>query len=292
MLLQEFPNHYTSIDAARTMVRSYRGILLGSVKTERITPMFKVPESYEHIPENFDLPTGIKKVLVLQDIHFPYHNAESLTSALEYGYKHSVDAIYLNGDILDIYQLSDHEKDPRKRSLSEELEMGREFLQDLRTNFDGLPIYYIPGNHELRMERYLYKNPQLLGVPDFQLDVLLRLGSFGVNWLPHGSVVNFGKLLVEHGDKLRGAGGVNPARTLLLKFKRPVICGHFHRTSQANAVIYQDEMMSAWSAGCLCELEPKYMPVNEWNHGFSIINMLGEGNYHVENKMIVAGKVF
>jgi predicted phosphodiesterase len=252
----------------------------------------KLPESKAEAIERFQLPSGIKKVLVLSDVHIPYHDIRAIEAALEHGHKQGIDCIFLNGDILDLYQLSDHEKDPRKVSFKGELDAGREFLAELRRLFPAVPIYYIPGNHENRMERFLYKNPQLLGNPEFRLDSLLQVASHGVTWIEHSTAVYFGKLLVEHGDKLRGSGGVNPARTLLLKFKRPTICGHFHRTSQANGVIYDDSTLMAWSSGCLCELSPQYMPVNEWNHGASIIELFDNGQFHVENFQIIKGKVY
>lgn len=276
--------------------RAVKAIKYGTVKNGyQYPPMFPppaMPESKAAAIERFTLPSGIKRALVLSDVHIPYHDIPAINAALEHGYKRGIDCIFLNGDILDLYQLSDHEKDPRKVSLKGELDAGRSFLAELRRLFPAVPIYYIPGNHENRMERFLYKNPQLLGNPEFKLDSLLRVAEHGVVWLEHSTAVYFGKLLVEHGDKLRGSGGVNPARTLLLKFKRPAICGHFHRTSQANGVVYDDSTLMAWSTGCLCELSPQYMPVNEWNHGGAIVEIYDGGQFHVENFQIIKGKVY
>lgn len=163
----------------------------------------------------------------------------------------------------------------------------------MRHTFD-CPIYFIPGNHEARLQRFLrVKAPELLGNEEFELKSLLRCGEHRIEYLEHFSKVFFGKLLIEHGDKLRGAGGVNPARTLLLKFKRPTICGHFHRTTSANHNVYDDTHMMAWSTGCLCELEPDYMPVNEWNHGAAIVERLSDdGHFRVDNFQIINGKVY
>ena len=196
--------------------------------------------------------------------------------------------------MLDFYQLSFHEKDPRKTSIKTELEMGREFFKMLRRDFPECAIYFIQGNHENRMERYLrVKAPELLDVEEFRLDILLRMAEYGVVEVPYASKCYFGKLLVEHGDKMRGAGGVNPARTLSLNFKRPTLCGHFHRTSSSNSVVYDDDNIMCWSTGCLCELEPSYMPLNNHNHGAAIVEVdHSTGRFKVENFIIINGKVY
>jgi hypothetical protein len=49
--------------------------------------------------------------------------------------------------------------------------------------------------------------------------------------------------------------------------------------------------MSCWSVGGLCNLRPKYMPLNKWNHGFATIEIHTDGMWSVENKKIISGRV-
>jgi predicted phosphodiesterase len=316
-LCKKFPNHptltlakklysenvesFTNLEAARTMIRMYRGELKRSIvnadTTPQATPKTKgifLPESHSFKKEAFILPKSSKKVLLLSDIHIPYQDNEAIEAAVNYGIEQGVDTVYLNGDILDFYGVSFHEKDARKRPrMSEELEMGRQFLDWLRFKFPSEQIYFIPGNHEQRLERYLVvKAPELLGIEEYSLATLLRLGEKRIHWLEHKSKVYFGKLLVEHGDKMTGAGGINPAKTLLDRFKRSTICGHFHRTTQSNSKIYDGDIQMAWSTGCLCELEPGYMEINQHNHGAAIIDIFDNGNFRVDNFQIINGKVY
>jgi predicted phosphodiesterase len=295
------PKLFTSVEAARSTIRTERGAI-GNKNRETnsnkdnyrpIGWQGGLPMSHTEKTNVWRLPKACKKVLLLSDIHIPFHDKDALQAALQYGKDNNVDAIYLNGDTLDFYQLSFHEKDPRKTDIATELELAREFLGYLRSNFT-CPIYWISGNHEIRLERYLrLKAPELLDIQDFQLPVLLRFAEFGVIEVPYSSKVYFGKLMVEHGDKMKGAGGVQPARTLLLKFKRPVICGHFHRHSEATQRIYDGEVQKAWSLGCLCETEPSYMPINDWTHGAAIIEVQHEtGHFTVDNFQIIKGKVY
>jgi predicted phosphodiesterase len=296
------PKLFTSLDTVRSMIRTIRGAHgEKSRKSAADNPNFKplgwqgkIPESLSTQTNVWHLPKAYKKVLLLSDIHIPFHEPESIAAALQYGKDQGIDAIYLNGDTLDFYQLSFHEKDPRKVNIATELQMGREFLKYLRDNFD-CPIYWVSGNHEIRLQRYLQvKAPELLDITDFELKILLRFGEYGIQEVPYGSKVYFGKLMVEHGDKMRGSGGVNPARTLLLKFKRPTICGHFHRHSEATQRIYDGEVQKAWSLGCLCELEPSYFPLGlDWSHGAAVIEVNHDnGHFVVDNFQIIDGRVY
>lgn len=303
-LYKDEPLLFKSIESARDAVRTYRGhkgkATRGLVKANDAykpvtynTNPFPLPESRTVKANVFTLPTSIKKVLFLTDIHIPYQDNAAIEAAVEYGKKENVDCVWLNGDTLDFFMLSFHEKDPRKNSIADELEAGKQFFAYLRNNFPKAAIYYIPGNHEIRLERYLkVKAPELLDVPDFQLDVFLKVREHDIIYVPYGSKVYFGKLLVEHGDKMKGSGGVNPARTLALKFKRHTICGHFHRTSEAMSKVYDGDATVCYSVGALCELEPHFLQVNEHNHGAAIIEMLPAGEFIVHNKKISNGKVF
>jgi predicted phosphodiesterase len=298
------PKFFTSFDNCRAMIRYYRGHLgekcrknLGNKKYLKPINIenhnsFGLPASHSKDREVWKLPKSIKKVLLLSDIHFPYHDVKALETALKYGKKEGIDAIFINGDMIDFYQLSFHEKDPRVTNIADELEMAREFFALLQKQFPNVLVYYITGNHENRMERYLrVKAPELLDMQEFKIDALLRVREFGVHYIEHGTKCYFGKLLVEHGDKMKGSGGVNPARSLFMKLKRHAICGHFHRTSEATEKVYDGDVVVTYSTGCLCELEPRYMEVNNHNHGFAIVEMDGE-NFTVSNKKIVGNKVY
>lgn len=300
LAIKEQPVLFESLDVARSMIRYYRGHK-GNAERKKIdgkyfkpTPNieFALPESHSVKRQIWRLPKANKKVLILSDIHFPYHDVEALTTALKYGKKQGIDTIFINGDMLDFYQLSFHEKDPRKTSVKKELQMGRDFFAMLKKEFPNANKYFIGGNHEYRLERHLkIKSPELLGIEEFQLDVLLKVREYDINYIPYGTKCYFGKLLVEHGDKLKGSGGVNPARTLYMRLKRHALCGHFHRTTESTEKIYDSDVIVTYSTGCLCELEPAYLEVNNHNHGFAIVEMNGD-NFTVLNKKIIDGKVY
>ena len=75
----------------------------------------------------FYIPKGQNNILVLSDIHIPYQDNKALELAINYGIENKVNAIYLNGDTIDMYQGSRFIKDRRLRDLAGELELTRQF---------------------------------------------------------------------------------------------------------------------------------------------------------------------
>jgi len=261
----------------------------------KTTSVWALPESHSEKRRKIKLPTGMKRLGVFGDVHIPYHDNDALHVMFDKFEDENVDGIYINGDLLDFYALSFHEKDPRKKKFKDEIQAGREFFEYIRHRFPGIPIYFIPGNHENRFERYMRTRAvELLDVDEFRLDILLRAGENRIEYLPFRSRVSFGNLLIEHGDKIPGAGGVVPARTALMRLKTNVLINHFHKTSESSQRVYstdESHVINGYSLGCMCELEPEYLEINEWNHGFAILEKDGEivkvNNYKIENGRII-----
>jgi predicted phosphodiesterase len=308
-IYEENPELYTSLDAARSSIRYYRGSIgTGHRETRSVNEFepakhatamgipnpFFLPESDEVEWEPYVIPPSVTRLLILSDVHIPYHNVEAVTLALQYGKDKNVNGIMLNGDILDFYGLSTFEKDPRKRRFSEELEMGRQFLRVLRKEFDGVPIYYKLGNHEERYERYLrIKAPELLDVAEFRMDVLLRFGELGVELIDDKRITQFGKLNIMHGHEFGKSvfSPVNPARGLYMRGKENCIAGHNHQTSSHVEPTMNGHVINTWSTGCLSELHPRYMPINRWNLGFAYAEREADNGFTVHNHTIIKGKI-
>ena len=295
---------FSDIESARTLLRYYAGL---RGKKRRDTSLYKelhreieynynpfddIPESFEEIREPYILATSTKKILVLSDIHFPYHNSKALKVAIKYGIKEGVDCIILNGDILDFYSLSDFAKDPSKPRLRKEIELGKWFLNELRLAFPTAQIYYKIGNHEMRLERYLQvKAPEIFDSEEFRLDILLDFAKHHVILVDKYTVIKAGKLSIIHGHEYKGAGGIYPAKYIYSKSKVDTICGHYHRSSTYLDKNMDGQYHGGFSTGCLCELSPDYMPYNEWVHGFAVVTMKSGGNFSVQNLTIDNGEI-
>lgn len=287
---------FTSVDHARTMIRSYRGKVgdrnRGAIKN--IIPKIELPKPDTKEWTPFIIPKSVTKLLILCDIHLPYHDLRALEVALEYGKKEGIDGILINGDLLDFYQLSRFDKDPRKRHLSGELDMARQFFDYLRQEFE-CPIYYKLGNHCERYEKYLsVKAPELLDIQEFRLEILLQLGEKRVTLIDDKRIIKHDSLDILHGHEFFGAPSqaVNPARGIFLKTMESCVIGHLHKSSSHTEMSMGGRLISTHSIGCLCDLTPEYARINKWNHGFAINELHKGGGYSFHNKRILSGKVY
>jgi hypothetical protein len=53
----------------------------------------------------------------------------------------------------------------------------------------------------------------------------------------------------------------------------------------------QGNVIRSYSTGCLCELHPDYMPLNDWQHGCAVISIDDDGHASVQNLRIRHGEV-
>lgn len=236
---------------------------------------------------------------IISDAHWPFHDLRRDSSGQFYGAYISalhalkdanIQTLVLNGDMMDCYQLSAHEKIEAKRSWKWELDVSKKMLEHLRKFFgDKVRIIYREGNHEERFARYLArKASELQGT--IAIEELIGLREFGIEWLGQRAKMTIGKLWVDHGHEWFGGGGVSPARNYRIKSQDNILVGHVHRTSQDFFRKPLDGSMTAgWSVGCLCDLNPHYAARNSWNHGFALVHLAGNGMFTVENRIIIDG---
>jgi len=317
--IERFPNHadltiakkaykenvlvWKDLEAARSSVRSVRG-KVGSYssknKTFHVEPTFnynpyKLPESEEKIREPYILPVADNNILLISDLHIPYHSIDAITAALDYGKEQKVNTIIMLGDVMDFYGVSRFEKDPRKRSIKHEFDTTKAFLVILRQTFPDARIYWAFGNHDVRFEHFLMaKAPEIFDDPYFRLEERLRLNEERIHTINDKTIIKAGKLSLHHGHLFfRGFGApVNPARGLFLKTKESAIVGHSHRVSEHSEISLGGDLITCWSMGCLSELQPEYNPVsNNYSHGFAHIKTSQNGNYSVRNFRILKGKI-
>lgn len=309
MLFEQHPLLFRDSEHARKRVQYYRGETgeenrKQSIyfqehgkpdKHNMIVPI--LPKSYGNNEKKvFKLPTACNNVLMISDLHIPYHSVDALMSAIEYGVKENVNTIFINGDLLDFHNESRFEKDPRKRNTKDEFDACQEFFAYLRYKFSKASIYWLKGNHDKRYEYWLMsKAPQLFGDSYYHLEERLQLNNYGVTLIDDAYLVKIGKLSVTHGHLLlRGVfAPVNAARGVFIRAKESCIIGHVHKVSEHQETDIDGKVMVTYSTGCLCELYPDYAPMaNNYMHGFAHIRVENNGEYIVSNKKIINGKIY
>lgn len=256
---------------------------------------YGLPESHQEKRAPFKLPLACNNILLISDLHIPYHDIEAITIALDYGKKEKINTIFVNGDLIDFHGVSRFDKDPRKRSVKQEFEAAKQFLVELRKAFPTASIYWLKGNHDLRWEHFLeQKVKEIWDDPYFYLEERLQLNEQKIHLLDDKVLVKAGKLSITHGHHIfKGIFvPVSPARGAFLRSKQSVIVGHLHRASFHPETDLDGNVIGCWSTGCLCELKPTYSPmVSNSQHGFAHILVEKSGDFTVKNYQIINGKL-
>jgi len=250
-----------------------------------------LPKTWRKQRTPYNMPPGLW--LILSDLHVPFHEEIPLEAAVSYGQTEKVDGIFINGDFQDCSSLGYWAT--AKRDWNAEVEATIDTLDWLRHEFPTQKFVYKPGNHEYRLPRYYVSNaPELAESPLAAMETVMDFESRDIEFLDFYQLVMFGKLTVIHGHEIRHIDrAVNPARGLYLKAKTFCACSHCHSTSMHTPRTIHGDLLTTWSFGCLCDLNPDYNPFgSDWNWGFAVIDVEKNGNFEVINRRILKnGKV-
>jgi predicted phosphodiesterase len=286
--------HYESARCSIRYVTGAKGFKNKKYLSEKLKvdwKGFELPEQEKNDYSKYEIFE--KRIGILSDIHFPYADLKALNAAVKYLIDWKPSCIVLNGDIIDFYQASNFQRDPRQRGLKYEIDVTRDFLSQLRKLFPKTRIIYKAGNHEERYERaILQRLPEFLDLEWTKLEVALGLNEHKIELVDNKRLIKAGHLNIAHGHEFSKGfiAPVNVARGFYMRAKTNVIGGHHHRTSEHIEQDINSKVIGAWSMGCLCELNPHYMPINSWNHGFATVEIQGE-DFKVDNIKIYKGKI-
>lgn len=265
------------------------------MKEQRPLNPYNLPDTYQKQRPPFKLPLACNNILLISDLHIPYHDIGAITTAFDYGKKNKVNTIFINGDLIDMANESKFERDWSKRSTKEEFAAAKQFLISMRKTFPAAEIYWMKGNHDTRWEKFLMKKaPEIWDDEYFYLEQRLALHEQRVKILDDKTLVKAGKLSIAHGHHIfKGVfTPVNPARGAFLRAKQSIIVGHLHQPSYHPETTADGTVIGCWSTGCLCELRPDYSPiVGNSRHGFAHITVERSGDFTVKNFQIINGKL-
>lgn len=254
---------------------------------------FDLPESDYSPAEPFVIPTSITKLGILSDIHIPEHDIQALTVAIRDLQNENIDGLLLNGDILDMHQVSRHFKDPGRARIKKEFELGLQFIEAIKRAFPGIPIYFKEGNHEKRWPTWLRSRAiEIWDDEEYTIPSKLRLGEHGITWIPNSQPIKYGNLWIIHGNEISGNSRVSPAHAVSLKTHESTLTGDKHRPDK-KYVKHQlsGDITTYYTVGCLCGLRADYLPNNDWMHGFAIAYVNSQGNISVQNKEVHNGVI-
>jgi len=236
---------------------------------------------------------NVNRVIVIGDVHAPYHTVEALTLALRYAKLVGTDCLIINGDFMDCHSMSKFVNRPDNRDFAKELNITVKLLRQIRDFLPNARIIFKVGNHEERYQHFIWtKAPEFFNVKAFKLEELLELPQLGIEYVNDRRTILLGKLNIVHGHEFYSAPGlINIARTMRLKANDNILVNHFHRSTEDISRRIRGSVMGGWSLGCLCDLNPYYAPNNNWNHGFADVIMEDGGKFDVINKKIMGNRL-
>lgn len=117
--------------------------------------------------------SSIVTYAILNDVHFPYEDKSRYKAAINiFKSLKNLSHIYLNGDIGEFQGVSSWPTHPTEKGLSfvQELNYINKKFDEMQSDFQGVPVTYICGNHEDRFFRYVRDiAPAMWGVIDCPL---------------------------------------------------------------------------------------------------------------------------
>ncbi len=233
----------------------------------------------------------------LGDLHVPNHDEESLGLAMENCLKKGVDTVIIS-ELPELRPVSYW--NTNEGLLEYEIEQCRVVVEGLSKKFKKQDIIYLPGNHDERLEMYIRKHaPALQHLRGLNVRSLLDMDKNGwvyqdnkVEMRKGNGPLRIGKLSIIHGHEVKtGWGSVNLAKIYYDKCRCNILFGHHHRCQEWIVRTLTNSHEGSWGVGCLCELNPAFLPHNDWVHGFAIIEFYDDGFFKVTNRKIIQGRI-
>lgn len=209
--------------------------------------------------------------IVVPDLHAPYHDEKVWRTILNAIKSVKPDCVVIIGDFADCYAVSSFPKSPlRKQDLRYEIDQARKELYRL-IRVSDCELWYLEGNHEFRLERYLCQRaPELYGLVSAKS--LMLDGTRDVQWVPYRSHVKLGKTVYMHDC---GHAGVYAGRHTLAAVGHNVVFGHTHRGGIVTDGTHDGKRhfsLNVGWAGNLKEADYMYqIKMKDWLHGFGVV---------------------
>lgn len=228
--------------------------------------------------EVLNIETGT--VIIGSDIHIPFQDDKAVLAFCAYIERTPIDVVILNGDVLDMFMLSRFTKGEGRNPL-EEIEECRNLLQRIkRAVSPHVKLYYVIGNHETRLERYvLAKAPELASLIE---DVFTIIKAEDYGFTGCASLTINDKVVIKHGTLLGNKSGLSAIKEMEASYMSGA-SGHTHRLCKY--IARKAGRKFFWmETGCLCGLNPEYMVNPNWQQGFARIDFK---DYKVKSAKII-----
>jgi len=221
-----------------------------------------------------------KKTVIFGDLHVPHQDKTAVKLLLNFMDWYKPEIVIINGDLIDFGNISKFLRDPTTTpSIKEEIEEAKKVLKEVIEHSPKAKRYYIQGNHELRLQKYLItKAPEILELVNFE-DLLEIKDKFEmVNDSLKENYIKIGSIYVGHWDRVSKFSAYT-VKNIMADRGVSIVQSHVHRMGY-HCERLMDRMIEGWEIGCLCSLNPSYVVSPNWEHGFGVIEPLAGGKFY------------
>lgn len=276
---QHFHKRRSALRAECKTCRNSRDPRKKGNQTATAPASFVVPAPAPFLQNHVDVRTTIIKgrcelVISFFDVHVPEHDRLLWAAALAFLADAQPHHIVLGGDFAELRSCSQHASGAGGMTYEADVQYVRKELEALRAAAPGARIWYLEGNHETRLTRYIESNnPQFEGA--LSLPESLGLADLGITWVPEDQQpIHFGTLDVLHGHQMGQFLPEHHAKKAALIYGRPgrqVMYGHTHKSQVFERQTYP-EITTAYGIACMRLLRPKWKHGQEdgWRHEFPL----------------------
>ena len=248
-------------DSARSFYRRVKG-------THEKKPKFK------YSSEEIDSGDAVR-IAFPTDIHAPYHDKYAVALAVKIIKEFDPDILACGSDAIDFYSVSSFDKNPKRlNKLQSEIDAWKEIQKELTFVSPNADRYYLSGNHEDRLRRYLWRHPELESLDVLKMESLLGFNALGVK--TYTDEIAIGTLVIKHGQYVRKEAAYSARAELdAERYSVNTMTGHTHRggtyyARTRSGIVRADECF------CLCSLDADYVKRPNWQHGIVVVTVIKE----------------
>jgi hypothetical protein len=218
------------------------------------------------------------------DEHHPFQDDEAIELALRIVEDFQPDEIIVGSDGIDFYSISKFSKDPERLkgfTLQAEINSWKATQRKWISAAPYARRRYLTGNHEDRLEKYIWDHPELHGLEALRLPALLGFDDLGLTGVE--PEITYGDLLVvKHGTVVRRHSAYTAKGELENEmYAISTLTGHTHRGG-AHLATSRHGLVQAVEAFCLCDTSPAYIKgAPNWQQGI-VLATVSDFGVHFE----------
>jgi predicted MPP superfamily phosphohydrolase len=228
----------------------------------------------------------VKQIVYLSDIHVPFHDKKASKSIRLFLQEQQPDYLVYGGDVVDFYSVSRFDKDPaRKFNIQDELTQGIIYMRTMNEAAGDAKKYFLEGNHENRIRKYLMRHPELAGLESLTVQNLLHLRQLGISYVPYDKGKMLHGFLFKHGTK----ASTYTARHELDMENVSGMSGHIHRI-QKHSKTDRTGQHVWYTVGHLADAEQiDYFDqqVPNWQQGFGVVEINTRNKTYEAHQVVI-----